>query len=402
MTELLNRYLGPLLLPVAILVAAFFLAPLGDQIPESFSGLWRTGPYVMFAILTVLGLAYNRGRALLVALMLVLLMILEEHPGRLGIWGQEHFVTLVVTVLLPINLALIGWYRERGVITGFGLMRLGIIVAQLVAVGVYYHVSPDLFTSVVADFGPKLSYIVFALCGCSLATSALVRRSAFTYALVIAYAGFLLGLLYEGQPNLFHANSIAIGLILSIAILRESYDMAYRDELTHLPQRRALNELFMSLGGDYAVAMIDVDHFKNFNDTHGHEIGDDVLKMVASQIDKVGDGGKAFRYGGEEFTVVYPGKVKEQALRSLEKVRDAIEHYEMVLRSPRPKDQTTGGESAKRGKGAQSAAKTVSVTISIGVADRADRTETSGQVLKKADEALYRAKKTGRNRLVVA
>jgi len=84
--------------------------------------------------------------------------------------------------------------------------------------------------------------------------------------------------------------------------------MAYLDELTGLLSRRALNEYMMMLGRSYTIAMLDVDYFKKFNDTFGHDMSDQVLKMVGSKMRKVGGGGKAYRYGGEEFTVFFPRK----------------------------------------------------------------------------------------------
>ena len=74
------------------------------------------------------------------------------------------------------------------------------------------------------------------------------------------------------------------------AVVHEAYQMAYRDELTGLPGRRALNDRLERLGRNYVIAMADVDHFKKFNDTHGHDVGDEVLKLVASQLRKVGGG----------------------------------------------------------------------------------------------------------------
>ena len=128
-------------------------------------------------------------------------------------------------------------------------------------------------------------------------------------------------------------------LMLVVAIAHEAYLMAFRDELTGLPGRRALNERLQRLGRQYVLAMADVDHFKSFNDTHGHDVGDQVLKMVASRLRKVGGGGRAYRYGGEEFTLVFPGRSVEQCLPHLEAVRQAIEGYALQLRdaSKRPR-----------------------------------------------------------------
>ena len=90
--------------------------------------------------------------------------------------------------------------------------------------------------------------------------------------------------------------------------------------------------------------MTDVDHFKKFNDTYGHDVGDQVLRMVAARLKKVTGGGKAYRYGGEEFTIVFAGKTMEECQPHLEAVREAIENYAMQLRDKdsRPKNDEQG------------------------------------------------------------
>lgn len=414
--DFLRKTVQPLSLSLLILLAAWLLVPYADLIPTSFSGLWKYGPHLLLAYLAVLGVAFNRGRALLVALLIALTVALREDLFDVGLWEAEDFEIAIVTIFVPLNLALVGWYVDRGVMTAFGLIRLGIILVQLVALGVSWYFWPASFSSALDSLHitwvqtgegtpfpyPQLSYLAMAVSGLSLLVCAYLYRTNVSFALFVGYCGFVSGVVVPDQANLFHANMIALGLILCVSILRDSHSMAYRDDLTGLPQRRALNDLFMSLGGDYAIAMIDVDHFKKFNDTHGHDVGDDVLRLVASRIDKVRDGGRAYRYGGEEFAVVYPSKVKEQAIRSLEALRESVANYEMVIRAPRPARTASGEDAAaERGKGAPEDAKKVSVTISIGVADKADRNETPDDVLKKADKALYRAKKAGRNRVVM-
>jgi GGDEF domain-containing protein len=141
--------------------------------------------------------------------------------------------------------------------------------------------------------------------------------------------------------------------------------------------------------------MLDVDHFKKFNDTYGHDTGDDVLKMVASRLMKTQGGAKVYRFGGEEFTIVFKGKYTEDCEAHVEEVRELIAEYEMILRDQdsRPDDNKQGRK--KRGS-ADSKKKTVSVTASFGVADsRSARNPTD--VIKLADDALYKAKKAGRN-----
>lgn len=186
---------------------------------------------------------------------------------------------------------------------------------------------------------------------------------------------------------------------LSISLAHEGFHMAFRDELTGLPGRRALNERLQRMGRVYTLAMADVDHFKAFNDTHGHVVGDQVLRMVASQLRRVAGGGYAYRYGGEEFTLVFPGKTAVEAMPHLETVRRAIEAYQMRLRDKpaRPKaDQV--GQRRRGGRGGRNS-RPLRVTVSIGVAERGDALRAPDAVIKAADQALYKAKDGGRNQV---
>ena len=169
-----------------------------------------------------------------------------------------------------------------------------------------------------------------------------------------------------------HAFSLFVmlaGLMLLKAFVSDSYKMAYLDELTGLPQRRVLNEYLSTLGNQYAIAMVDIDKFKKFNETHGHDVGDHLLQMVAARLNQVRGGGKAFRYGGEEFTIVFKKMLLADAVFFTDDVRENIENYEMVIRKTE-REQASKEEKALRKKGSfRSASKKVSVTISAGVAE---------------------------------
>jgi len=139
--------------------------------------------------------------------------------------------------------------------------------------------------------------------------------------------------------------------------------------------------------------MVDIDHFKSFNDDHGHDVGDQLLRMVGARLLSVGGGGRAFRYGGEEFSVLFHGKTMEEAAPVLEKFRADLAAAPFIVRGKsRPRKKPT----TPRPAGGQ---KKVSVTVSIGVAEADGRQGTSDQVIKAADDALYRAKRSGRNKL---
>jgi diguanylate cyclase (GGDEF)-like protein len=168
--------------------------------------------------------------------------------------------------------------------------------------------------------------------------------------------------------------------------------MAFHDELTGLPARRALNTALHGLGRHYVIAMLDIDFFKKFNDRFGHNVGDQVLCMVAAHLRRVGGGGRPYRYGGEEFTILFAGKSKEDAIPHLENLRQSIEASQFALRGKnRPK------KPPKKLKKIKAQPKTVSVTISIGVAEPDKNHSRPVSVMKVADQALYRAKNRGRN-----
>jgi GGDEF domain-containing protein len=190
--------------------------------------------------------------------------------------------------------------------------------------------------------------------------AALVTRSATPAALAGAIVAFAVAAHVPSASLTFSVFTSMAELMITVAVLQDTFRMAFRDELTGLPSRRALNERLAALGKRYAIAMLDVDHFKKFNDTYGHDLGDQVLKMVAARIAGVGGGGKAYRYGGEEFTVVFPGKERTGAAPW--RCAPKSNRTDGPARPDRPKRRK---DKRQRGGCAQGF---VSVTISIGVA----------------------------------
>ena len=242
---------------------------------------------------------------------------------------------------------------------------------------------------------PDLARLVFLIAGAFIALAFAARRNTFEGSLLWVTAASALALLAWNGP---HAATLAFAsaqFVLLIGLVEDSYRLAYHDELTGLPGRRALEEALSSLDGDYAIAMVDVDHFKRFNDRHGHAAGDQALRMVAAELREVGGGGRAYRYGGEEFAILFPGKTPGEASGPLDDTRAAIAKRRFALRSPdRPKKKPDPPHKASR------PARLISVSVSIGLAGPTTRTSNSSAVLRAADKALYRAKNKGRNRVV--
>ncbi|EKE84499.1 sensor domain-containing diguanylate cyclase [Idiomarina xiamenensis] len=189
---------------------------------------------------------------------------------------------------------------------------------------------------------------------------------------------------------------------LLMALLLQLLHLAYIDELTGLPQRRALLSQLAHLGKRSAVTMLDVDHFKRFNDTHGHDVGDQVLRLLG-RILQSGRGFKAYRYGGEEFTLVFRHAQRDKIQQTLDEVRQQVADYPLRVREAKRDDKSRSSkqQARKRRGQAQAGGKTLRITISLGCAIRQPGEHTE-QLLKRADEALYQAKKAGRNRVSMA
>jgi diguanylate cyclase (GGDEF)-like protein len=193
-----------------------------------------------------------------------------------------------------------------------------------------------------------------------------------------------------------------------------SYQFAYHDELTGLPSRRAFNEALQTLEVPYSFAAVDIDHFKGFNDTYGHEIGDEVLRLVAAKLEGVSGGGRPYRCGGEEFAILFPKKTTAEVVSHLEELRVAIENAQFHMRGNDRRQVSRGPDrrSATRSRARKADAirqlardiskESISVTVSMGVASCLSAGTLTEEVLKAADKALYRAKANGRNRVELA
>ena len=189
--------------------------------------------------------------------------------------------------------------------------------------------------------------------------------------------------------------SSAAVLVVLVGILESMFVLAYRDGLTGLPGRRGLNDMLRQLGRRYAIAMLDVDHFKRFNDRFGHRTGDDVLKMIATRMRSI-PGGRSFRYGGEEFAVIFTGRSAQKAAYRMERFREALARAPFVIRRvPRSSKKARGRKTTR-----MASRQRVRITVSIGVATPGKNGSKAPEVLAAADKALYKAKKAGRNRVV--
>ncbi|MBA5764029.1 GGDEF domain-containing protein [Vibrio sp. 404] len=367
-------------------------------------------PYVLFTATIVLGHVFKQSRCAMVGTaMLVTYWIIQnslQSPLSTG-------TTLLELSLLAFSLpaACLAIYpfkdntiRSKGFASYLAILVLFVIWSQL-TLNYVVDTGANQQDYALLYVAPEVSRLPLVLVLYLTAVVLSCAIAVLKFNQIIDAAVYSSVLIASSTFVFFHVSYISSalfslsGILLLIYLMSASYELAFNDRLTGIPGRLALESDLKHLGRKYSLAMLDIDHFKAFNDTYGHDTGDDVLKLVASKLREVGGNARVYRYGGEEFTVLFKGKFADDAWDHLEELRISIEEYELALRNmgARPKDNKEGSKKRNNSKKSD----TVSLTISIGVADSYEARDTA-VVLKAADQALYKAKQTGRNRVVAA
>jgi GGDEF domain-containing protein len=400
-----------LFVPAAILVATWFLIPQIARLTPARQELVAFAPYLATLLGMFLAVHFHRARPF----MALLVLVLFYWTSRATLFDSQiepalNKVFQGFVLVVPLNLLIFTLMRERGIFSTAGRLRFVFLAVQAGGVlWLFRYRFHDLLPYIARSYTslpffkslliPQPALAAGALCFLVIALLALHRQSPVDSGMLGALTAFFIASNWLTARDIHAAYCTAGALIITLSVLRDSYNMAFLDDLTGIPSRRSLNESLHGLGRRYTVAMLDVDHFKRFNDTYGHDVGDQVLKMVARKMIGVGGGGKAYRYGGEEFTILFSGRRPADALPHLEELRKTIADYRLALRGgERPKNPRQGkvkrGNSSGRGVGAYA-----SVTVSIGVAESGSGLNSPDEVMKAADKALYKAKNKGRNQV---
>lgn len=363
--------------------------------PSQIQSLLPFMPYFIASLGVFISLYLNRLQPILLFLTLVAVNFAIGYlsPEGTSLLRNLSAQTLypVIAMLLPLNLLVWSMMPERGIQDKFYLLLITFVFAAQ-GYGVFWVMEhlPINILAIISQpvVGADILIPMIPLTTIIFIWLLMVMRNALsetskildkTVVFVLILTAVALNE-FETLGAVAWLTSVASVLVL-LTIVFDAHHIAYTDQLTGINARRALLESFLGLGRRYAISMMDIDHFKSFNDRYGHDTGDKVLKTVAQALTKV-SAGKAYRYGGEEFTIVFHRKNSEQAKEALEIVRQQIEAIELdVVEKGQPKK--------------------TKVTVSFGVAEKNDTLKKPEQVLKAADEALYQAKEDGRNQVVI-
>jgi len=380
---------------IVLLIGAFYGYQKYDQLPENAIIGIDYLTHMLAIIVAGLSIRFSRSSVFFY----VLLVVIANVVLRLG-WASTELGYGLLSISLPILLLVLTVLPDRGIFSVKAIPAYAILLLVVAFSITVVITSPAWATQIVLtdwlpvkyfDWTPQSQTVLIV----SFATLYILLTLCILNPSLHMSAGFgvlfmLIAELHYGHHgrslNVFGSAAL---LMCLYAIMQETWRMAYLDELTGLPGRRALGDKFRKISGLYTVAMLDVDHFKKFNDTYGHDAGDAVLRMIAAKMSKVSGGGQSYRYGGEEFSIVFAGKDSREAVRHLETLREAIASKPFVIRRARRRDSSAPVKPVDNN--------TVTVTVSIGFADSGGNKTSPWDVLKLSDKALYRAKGKGRN-----
>lgn len=392
-------------MPGGLLVfAAFgFLRPHGlpNWLQEPIAAL----PYIVLFFGLVFGWYFSSRRMILSLLLLAMTdrALVVFPPGNSDPTAVGQALFAVTACLLPMNFLAFSILNEEAISTLRGIIRSVLVLLQpflllwlclpeqqeLAAsfTRIYLPMIDTSWTAV-----PQAALIVFAV--------ALVLQSmrfalhhdpldgGSIWALVAVFMAYH-GIGYGWQATNFFATA---GFILYISLLQSIYRQTYRDELTGIPGPVAYEAAVAQLGRTFSIAVIGIDQLKQYANTYGKPVGEQILKLMAPKIAASCEDGQVFRTSGEELTVVFHGLSTTETLIALEALRKMVDATHLLLRG-----QDCVWEDQRGTRKAGSRDRDLPITLSIGVAEKVTDAATLSLVIKSAYRALYEAKGAGGN-----
>ena len=330
------------------------------------------------------------------------------RPNILDTATYSHMVAFpLICWILPFTIyLLLKFTSDNSFIYPFS-KKLLILFSEILAIYFFTYLIPTLlgqpfFTQVKEQlatilyfpFGtnhhfPMMSFLPFVFCMLLLMYQKTKRTVQIQASLIILFFSIFFSFFCIPSLLFFELFYISSFTTVLFILLQVSHKMAFLDELTNMPGRRALmTELKHLEKDDYTLAMIDIDFFKRLNDSYGHEVGDQALRTISATLSQHTEEGTLYRYGGEEFVLLFPHRQLDEILDNMEGTRVLVSNSDFFLRPKKNLSQNN-----------QPYLASIHITLSAGVAQKMPG-QSYDEVINVADKALYKAKQTGRNKTV--
>ncbi len=374
-------------------------------------------PYIFYIIIAYLGIKLNQTRIFFSSLLWIEIYYFLNTAKLpfIDLQLNESLLPKYIAVFSILILFFIFSLKEEYIFSKYGLLQLLFLLipfALLIPLMKFYQ--PGMYTVLIEN--PVIKYEfwyipdIIWLVVLGLFSLFFLQKDKsiqhFKYTILICLLPLIIAMNFTAgrgqidiEARIINAFSfLIIALLLLYALFKMYWEKVYIDELTGIANRRAFDEYLKKLGKKYTIVMIDIDHFKGFNDKYGHTEGDNILRFVARHIADE-SGGNVFRYGGEEFSIIYKGLLTKDVFWRLEQMRDNLSEKTFSIRTL---EEIRNLKTKKDRKHTPINVKKVKVTFSAGVAHKTPEYKLPYDVIDAADKAMYKAKKSGRNKCVKA
>ena len=386
---------APALFAPALLLPAAAAVALARQLPAPVATAVDAAPLLVLGGGALVGLITRRAR-----LMVAVMVLALADSALLNVGGRTVFDA--IALLLPLNIAVVVWLGDENPLAGRGALLFAVTLLQAAIIAVLLNpgmasVTESLDVPLVsARLGMWTGLSQLAVL-CFLGALALVVARFFLHgqalALGAAWALVASFLALDGVATGAHVgvHFATAGALLLVGAAREPRTVMARDDVTRLPARIEFQRALRRLTRRYTLAYVEIDDYVHLRAEHGIEGAHRILRGVAKRLRRLREG-QVYCVEGALFAVLFPGASAKRAIRVLDAVRMAIEDltFEVAITEPAVSSGAKPGRVVER---------TVSVTISAGVAEAATPGADSRPVIEAAERALVRAREAGMNRV---
>ncbi|MFV2059380.1 MAG: GGDEF domain-containing protein [Gammaproteobacteria bacterium] len=393
------------LFAITLILLTLQYSSLIPQLPEFVIYILQYLPYILLLLIIANSYTHKQSHELNIAISILIGYWLMRNL----IWPtdtNETTATILYVLIGPIiaiNFIIVFMTQEKGIHNKTGLHLLLLLAFELMILIWFVNITPDLllkylyypfFGSEIFDLTPmyQSTIIINAITFLILLINAIIKQKITITGYLGAFIAIVLTQHYINTPITSVMFYTVASLILILTISLNSYRLSKIDLITELPSRRTFKSQLKKLNEHFCIALIDIDDFKIMTDEYGQDVCDQILRMIASRSRHLGRKGFPYRYGDQEFAIIFYDMQLHEANKYLATLCDSIANEPFLLRSKKrplfkPNYIAPVGRAERNTK-----YKSIPISVSVGIAEKKPHHQNSFDVLTTSREALNRAK----------
>jgi diguanylate cyclase (GGDEF)-like protein len=393
------------LFAITMILLTFQFSNLIPILPEYVISFLQFLPYVLLLIIIANSISHQQSRELNIAISLIMSYWLMRNL----IWPTDTndatatILFVLIGPLIALNFIIVTILPEKGIQNKNGIHLLLLMSFELMFLIWIVNLTPELFlkylyypyfVSEIFDLSPmyQSSIIINVIVFFILLIKAILKQQVVFTGYLGAFISIVLAQHFINTPITSMVYFSVACLILIMAISLNSYRLSKIDIITELPSLRSFKGQLKKLDDHFCIALVDIDEFKEMTDEYGQDVCDQILRMIASRSLLLGRKGFPYRYGDQEFALIFYDMQLHEANKYLATLCDSIANEPFMLRSSKrpffkPNFTPSLGQSARNSK-----YKSIPISVSVGIAEKKPHHNNASDVLTTAREALDRAK----------